>query len=84
MSALSNLAVLHSCKRSRSSKKTESVSLIYRLMIKRSSIVDRVEVIFNSKRITAEINGILLMLLSKVVREVAGWALHCLKIKDYR
>jgi hypothetical protein len=43
-----------------------------------------VEVIFNSKRITAEINGISLMLPSKVVREVAGWALRCLKIKDYR
>jgi hypothetical protein len=52
-------------------------------MTKSSRIVHRVEVIYNSKRITVEINGILLMLPSKVAREVAGWVLRFLILKDY-
>jgi hypothetical protein len=81
MCVLSNLAALHSCKRSRSSKIIESASPISRPMTKSSRIVLKV-VIYNSKRIAVGINGILQMLPSKVVRGVVGWDQLSLKIKD--
>jgi hypothetical protein len=44
----------------------------------------KVAVIYYSKGIAVGINGILQMLLSKVVRGAAGWVRPFLKIKGYR